>query len=787
MKLSLGDIIGILSLLVAVIALIISIKLKWIIIPFKRLAHIYNSTQIVDFDKTEVKKSKRYFIPNHIIYNNEVIESNSIQFIIKNILFKEGQEGVEERIFLIIGRTGIGKTTFLCNLFLALKKYTRWKSTPTVLLGKMRSGETWRRIEEFVHKGNDKNTILLIDALDEFSIDKTTVKINDYLKAFEKNWEEKKYLLPGFKKVIISVREQFIHSKNAFSKSDLGISLLDENIKDNPLHQIHLSQFTSEQAIDYIKKRYDEDPALQTGLIDFLGFIQHKMDEQKLNDLFSTPLFLSFLEEIKKGYMYRSKLVFSNFIIYDLIVKQWLEREYQAKKMKDSNISTRAIANICEKIAYKLYETGFDELSDTELIEIENSVKGGFDFRKGLTERSLLKKNSIETYSESGFKTRQESYRFIHKSFFDYFLASYELNRKNDIEVNFGVQINAADFYINMLWSKREYKEMTDKIKNIEISEWVNFLESFSENTSIRNALLNNTDNILDREDQYWKKSVSGKTFIVNSNNFWDYELKQPYPYVVKAIQFLRTQIQTIVLSEIPITDEQLDCIDGVELSDLLYLINCPNLTNKCLRCFRKTTKLMTLEIDNMNFDDSALFYLAELNDLRSIYIKNTKITGSGLKHLQRTSKTILGIIFDGNRLLDEQLNTLTLFKPRRMYILNESYLTGEFFRFLNNPPDVILEFSNLKIDWTKYKLPIIWPGTFIKLENMGLTDNNISQVLYEPNKYASLDVSNNIMLTEVTFFKNCKYLKYLKISGCGFSDIAIEQLKNQISEVDIE
>lgn len=783
MKLPLSDLIGILSLIIAALSLLISFRLKWITKPFKWISKLYNSCELVDFDLKQVRSSRTYFIPNSVTINGETIEGDSIRFLRKNFLFNKHLN--ESKFFFLVGVTGIGKTTYLFNLFLEINKYTRWKKAPTILLGKIKGESTWKRINYFISKGEDKETILLLDALDEFSLDKTTFKLIDYLTAFEKFWEEKKYLLSGFKKVIISVRQQIYEGEFNSGKKNIQLSLFDENIHDNPIHKIYLNKFSTKQSYEYLRLRY-KDKDLQKKMIDFFDFLLYKIDEYDYVNLFTTPFCLNFLEDIYYGYQKESILRLSDLEIYHTIAERWIEREFVTKRLKDSNISSKAIEKICEKIAFKMYKNQKDELTSAELLEIETSIENLFDFRKGLTDRSLLKKERLVNYTHSGFKFVHEVYTFAHKAFFDYFLFCYEIHRPAEQEeIDFTYYVTAADLYIGHLWSIRDDREFTPEKINIHISEWIDFLKSFSENSSIGSMLLCNSNNILERQKQYWKPSIYQKEFIIYSDEFWDLKLNIFKHEYIEAIRYLESQIQGLIIENLPIEDVKLKCLEGIKIRWLLIVKNCPNITGKFLGYIHQSPVLQSIWLERIDMGDEELLLIPESENYKSIFIKNTKIMGRGLSAFSLSYGTINHISLIENNVQDEQLEILSSFDPRFLFIKGEQSLHGGFLNFIKGFRNLIgLHLEDLRIDWNKslgLKLSCI---PYINLINMDVTDSNISQILIQNEYYYNLDLSFNKQLTSTVFFESCKRLKSLKIEGCGFDNDALNRLKKVIPEV---
>src|SRR5690606_31277251 len=118
------------------------------------------------------------------------------------------------KLYFLEGGTGIGKTSFMINLFLHYYTKSRWKfwkKDPILLLvnfsGLSAIGmEKHNILKYYTDERLREKVILLIDGMDEFS---QRPGSDNYWKVFEENWENLSRDLQQFKKVIITVRNQF--------------------------------------------------------------------------------------------------------------------------------------------------------------------------------------------------------------------------------------------------------------------------------------------------------------------------------------------------------------------------------------------------------------------------------------------------------------------------------------------------------------------------------------------------------------------------------------------------
>lgn len=169
------------------------------------------------FDDQAIQQATRIYIPTY--YQNAsparqdepgfthqyVSRSPLIPFFIRNA-FNEKVDG--ERFYLILADSGMGKTTFMLNLYLryhsVFNRYRKYR----MRLFRFSHPDTLQEIKA-ISKEESKNTILLLDALDE----DPNIVSNDHdltdAQAFQRRVDEIIEATRNFCEVVMTCRTQY--------------------------------------------------------------------------------------------------------------------------------------------------------------------------------------------------------------------------------------------------------------------------------------------------------------------------------------------------------------------------------------------------------------------------------------------------------------------------------------------------------------------------------------------------------------------------------------------------
>jgi formylglycine-generating enzyme len=399
---------------------------------------------IPQFDGPFIKRSRKYFIAT---YGQNASPSRQeepgfthlfvarvklIPFFIKTAFNHQQQT---ERFYLILGDSGMGKTTFLLNLYLQYHDVFNRHRQLKMRLFRMSEADTLKVVDS-IPISEAKETILLLDALDEDSLIYPSDPDTAADKTFRDRMDSIIKATASFIIVVLSCRSQYFPGQEE-DPYELKIRRADEK-GFYQLNKLYLSPFTSEEVDRYLRKRFGR-------------FFSKKKRERahqiigRATNLVMRPMLLSYIEYL----VVDEKSTYQNILsIYEALVANWLKRE--AEKRKPNMEQGDFINNLytfSRHIAVEIYRTWKKErrlsLDRKETMELAKR----FDIRLSpheLTGQSLL------TCDGSGH------WKFAHRSIMEYFLAT-ELERRPEFfrEFVFEGQDMVLQFYMQMsiqLW-----------------------------------------------------------------------------------------------------------------------------------------------------------------------------------------------------------------------------------------------------------------------------------------------------------------------------------------------
>lgn len=452
--------------------------IKWIILF--RNQEILNNDLTPYFSKQDVDRATRYFIPTR--YQNvspsddeepgrkyiASAQEELIPLFLKKIFSSDGN-----KYYLILADTGMGKTTFLINLYLQYKN--QWKNFFTltksydIVMFPLGHPDALQEVEKIQDK---RNTILLLDAFDEDvkALDNHKERMNEILSKVH-----------DFREVVITCRTQFFpsqeeepHFAGYYSFGESG---------EYKFQKLYLSVFDNKDVKRYLKKRFS--------IFSIRNYLKAKSIIQKIPNLVVRPMLLSRIDDLldsDKNFEY-------TFQIYEVMIEKWIERESKKRGIREKYGSSenyqKLLYQFSRELALDLYRNkkkrgGYliskdEEIalhSEIQIADIENEYKQLSLTEKEARSQSLLNRNS------SG------QYKFSHKSFFEYFLAK-EMFNTEELLVSFDFEgMNAAkNFFEEMaleelfsntyrfffLWKKGQsgiqYRSRPKNIKEVKIVE----------------------------------------------------------------------------------------------------------------------------------------------------------------------------------------------------------------------------------------------------------------------------------------------------------------------------
>lgn len=320
---------------VVVIGAVFFLLFKLVVVPLaKGIFNLYNYI------------SKKWFVKKNVYEKLSFMESSDLYYAIKNYIPtrysrvdpSNNEEPVPEyltcegekeplllqhflkyeysvknggKYYLCLGDCGMGKTTFLINLYYQTLKLHKYKCVFISL-------QEENCIEQIEAVEDQPKTILLLDALDENE---------NALTDYEKFSTLLERVTHNFYRVIITARTNFFENetKEQISNNKSNISMLD---KISSSRKYYIAPFTDEDIKKFLRKRYHYN---------LKKFKRAWKIVEKNKNLSVRPLLLRFMDELlEEEYSFEY-----DFQLYEYLFDKWIERERR---------------NINEELGKNLYE-----------------------------------------------------------------------------------------------------------------------------------------------------------------------------------------------------------------------------------------------------------------------------------------------------------------------------------------------------------------------------------------------------------------------------------------------
>lgn len=342
-------------------------------------------------------------------------ENEKDPLLIEHFIKFEFEVSGGKKYYFCLADCGMGKTTFLINLYYRMLKQGKYKCR---LVG-LQDPSCLDIIDEISEKGK---TILLLDALDE-----NDSALTDYSNFIEKLEQKTR----TFYRVIITSRTNFFESESKERLSGkhriCGIaSKLPE------LRKYYITPFTDEDIQRYLNMRYR---------------FKRKKKEQALEiinrskNLSVRPMLLRFMDEL----LLDNQTFEYDFQLYECLFQKWIAREIH----NDNDEDGKKLYNECLSMAKAIYcqwmKNGRIGIFISELPE-NDSVPG--------LQSIQLKGHALLNRTSAGL------YKFSHKSYWEYMLAKLALS---DIYFSDRILImnfdRAASFFDEMISYYHSHEE----------------------------------------------------------------------------------------------------------------------------------------------------------------------------------------------------------------------------------------------------------------------------------------------------------------------------------------
>jgi len=323
-----------------------------------------------------------------------------------NKAFSASQD--DQQFYMILADSGMGKTTFLINLYL---RYTKkiFRKRFQIDMMSLWHPKTWDRLKAYPEE-KAKDTLLLLDALDEDP--KAIADVHARLNAIV----DKTYM---FRKVIICCSPESFKDE-LHEPSEIKIPHPGSPTGYHNFLKIYLAPFSPDDIEYYIRKR-----------ISIFNWRKRKAALELMSkspQLMKHPLLLSYIDDlIATG----KKYVFA-YEVYDSLINKWIAREASqaAVSGKASAEYKSQLWTLSKAFAYNVFirfekmnqstQDGF-YLTEKELGELVKSTAPDVDL-------SVFRTKSLITRNETG------EYKFTHFSMFEFFLAQIVVNREYGLD-----------------------------------------------------------------------------------------------------------------------------------------------------------------------------------------------------------------------------------------------------------------------------------------------------------------------------------------------------------------
>ena len=335
-------------------------------------------------------------------------EREGYPLLLNRFLETEFDSSKNNRFYFVLADCGMGKTTFLMNLFY----YTllRKKRHPCKYINMVNPGviDAVKKIKE-ESGAKTAETILLLDALDEN--DAATRNYAEFMRELEAEARE-------FYCVVITSRTNFFEKAE---EEHLPGVMRGERVKRDKIVRFYITPFTDNDIQKYLKRRYPWNRKKQRQA--------WAMIENNRN-LAARPMLLKFMDDLLND-----NFTFNcDFRLYEKLFDLWISRECD-KTGQEKDGLFRECLEIAKAIYRQWEKTGEIGVSIEELNALNVPIP---DIK--------LKGHALLNRTSGG------KFKFAHKSYWEYLLAYLALHDGAfATEVDIRALDRANEFFLDML------------------------------------------------------------------------------------------------------------------------------------------------------------------------------------------------------------------------------------------------------------------------------------------------------------------------------------------------
>ena len=306
------------------------------------------------------------------------------------------EDNHNERLYMILAGSGMGKTTFMVNMFCHYinKRMTRKGLPLDIRLLRLDNENVIEKIQAITRDPSitANRTILLLDALDE----------NRHASEdFNKFQTELEGAIEPFRLVMITCRSQFFDSEKLVPEDTAWISTGREKNLIN-YNKVYISPFSDDDITRYLLIKYKRHRKKRK---------QAQLIVNKCKNLMVRPLLLSYIDDLIE---YNVKYTGLSDI-YEKLIDKWLQRE--VNRIQDKEERQKQKDNLY-RFSSDIAKTIYSNWKDIKSMQLAPEQMTSFMTTYGYEDIPFdVKRRSLINRNASG------SFKFAHKSFLEYFLA----------------------------------------------------------------------------------------------------------------------------------------------------------------------------------------------------------------------------------------------------------------------------------------------------------------------------------------------------------------------------
>lgn len=366
------------------------------------------------FDYIKVKASCDLFIPTKFqsqsptredepqFNHKSVMKYLLIPFLIKTVF---NEKKTSDKFYLVLGDSGMGKTTFMINLYIQYTSFFNFGKKYKIRLYPCGDDRILDQIK-MVNPKEARDTILLLDAFDEdpklLPLAESDGLSDD--QRFHRRLDEFIEIIRDFRKVVFTSRTQYFPGQED-EPYELKIRRFDEK-GFHILTKLYLSPFDDKEIKRYLNKKY--------GVLKVWNHWKKQTATAIVKNTFklmARPMLLSYID-----YLTDKQQVFKNsYEIYETLVAKWIEREAGKRKhISECEKFKMDLDTYSRLVAVKIYQQRIQMpllyLKKEMAIQIARS--NNLDLQDyEITGQSLLTRDA------------EGNLKFAHKSIFGFLIA----------------------------------------------------------------------------------------------------------------------------------------------------------------------------------------------------------------------------------------------------------------------------------------------------------------------------------------------------------------------------